>query len=107
MKRFVGGIILLIIGVANLFDFLSKQGKQTAAGAVIIIPVGIILIYFGWRFLKRRKMTLEIALEMFRKDRNINAAELATRLKLSELEIREYINYAKKKGQIPTDAEII
>ena len=107
MKRFVGGIILLVLGSTSLFVILSEQGKKTPASAMIIIIIGIILIYFGWRFLKRRRMTLEIALEMFRKDSNINAAELANRLKLSELDIREYINYGKKKGQIPNDAEVV
>ena len=107
MKRFIGGILLLIIGFTNLFVLLSKQPKITPGPAIICIITGIILMYFGWRFLKRRKMTLEIAIKMFRNDSNINAAELATRTKFSELDIREYINYAKKKGQIPTNAEVI
>lgn len=65
------------------------------------------MIFFGSRYLSRRKNVTEFALRMLRTDDKINAGELAQRLGISEIDAREHLAQAQRKGVIPFKADIV
>ncbi len=104
MKRYVWGIILFVFGFLSLFGAMEKH--ELGPSFVFLVP-GVLLAYFGKKYLNEWKQTTEMALQMIRDDRQIDAFEISKRLGISEINIRLYLLEAKKKGIIPNEAEII
>ena len=105
MKIFIGGIILIIIGVLVI---VNVRGSDSAIfiGLALIIA-GAFLTYIGNRYKNKAKQTSELALQMLRENEKIDAIKLAQRLNISEVDIRGYIVESQRKGIIPFNVEII
>ena len=109
MKRLVWGIIIAVCGV--LFLVTAGHNPEGPAGSIILgllcLAGGGVMIYFGARYLSRRKSVAEIALQLLREEDKINAGDLARRLGMSEVTARQYIAEAQRKGVIPFKADIV
>lgn len=105
MKRFVWGIILLVLGILAM---LGAEGDDSAVGGgfMMLVACGI-LTYFGYQFKSKVKQTSEFALQMIREEGKIDARELAQQVGVSEVDVRYYIAESQRKGIIPfkTDVE--
>ena len=65
------------------------------------------MIFFGVRYLSRRKTVTEFALEMLRAGDKINAGVLAKSREISEIVVRTFLARAQRKGIIPFKADIV
>jgi len=104
LKRFVSGIILVVLGILGLIGSHGRD-SDSGMGAFIIIS-GIVLIYFGYQWIDKGKQTTTLALNMIRDNGKIDAAQLAQQMGLSEIDVRIYIAEAQRKGIITFKAEI-
>lgn len=115
MKRLVWGIILLSIGVLNFIANIEKLKTDPANGdissgiliSLILSTVGGVLSYFGWRYIKQKREAAAIALRMIRDDGKLDAALLAQRMSLPEVDVRPMIIEAQRKGILPFKIEIV
>jgi len=101
--RFIAGIVLLCLGTIFLLILLaarSPAGEIMVPIAMFGLPGGL-LLYFGRRYLTRRKAIINTAFLMLRESRSINVAELAARVGLSEDSVAEILAEARHKGLIP------
>jgi threonine/homoserine/homoserine lactone efflux protein len=109
MKRVVWGIV---IGVFGILCFASAgQNPGGPAGSIVMgllcVAGGGLLIYFGARYLRDRKAVAEAALQMLREHNAINAGQVAQRLAISEVDARQYLADAQRRGIIPFKADIV
>ena len=109
MHRLVWGTVVAVFG---LFSFASAgNNPRGPAGSILLgllcLGGGGLLIFFGGQYLKRRKIVTEFAIQMLRQDGNIDAAQLAQRLGLSEVDVRRYIAESRRKGSIPFKADVV
>jgi hypothetical protein len=106
MKRLVWGIVLMVIGAMGFVGVVTKNDPRNAFTSILMIGGGGTLIYFGKRFLRRKKVATEIALQMLRKTDKIDAADVARRVGMSEVDVRCYLMESQRKGLIPFKADI-
>lgn len=113
MVRLIIGIYLVVQGVILLITAIvsSEPAAEKLLGIILAFPMmigGGGLIYIGKRFIKRRRMVIENALKMLQESDEVNAVELAGSFGLSEIQIRKFLSYGRKKGILPDfDREII
>lgn len=106
MVRLVIGIYLVVNGVIVLISAIvsSELADEKTLGIILaffIMIGGGGLIYLGKRFLKRRRMVIEHALKILLEPNEVNTDELAGRFNLSEIQIRKFLSYGRKKGILP------
>jgi hypothetical protein len=111
MKRFVIGIILVVIAVLSLIgnfaiEPVTDDPGGAIAGFLMFAGGGGVLIYFGKRALDIRKRVLEISFQMLKKEEAIDAGEIAGKLGMSEIKVRDVLRAEQLKGTIPYKAEI-
>jgi hypothetical protein len=88
------GLILIVI--------LVSEGNENLWPAIIIFGFpGGLLLYFGQRYLMRRKAIINTALFMLREPRSIDVVELAHRVGLSEDFVAQILAEVRRKGIIP------
>jgi len=105
MKRFVWGIILVVLGMLAI---IGANGDDSAGGGgVLMLIIGGILSYFGYQYNNKVKQTSEFALQMIRDDGKIDARELAQQVGVSEVDVRTYIAESQRKGVIPFKTDIV
>ncbi len=104
MKRFVWGIVLMVLGVMAMF---GSVGEYPDIGGFIMLVGGGILTYYGNKYKTKVKQTAEFALQMIRSDGKIDARELAQQVGVSEVDIRSFIAESQRKGVIPFKTEIV
>ena len=75
--------------------------------AFLMLFGGGALAFFGWRHMKQSKEAIGIAFQMIRDDGNLNAAQLAQRMGLSEVDVRGFVAEAQRKGIISFKVEIV
>jgi len=84
------GVLVALEGAFNRNDpYAVVLGILYAAG-------GGVLIFFVQRYLSRRKLTAEMALQMLREDGKINALDLAHRVGVFEVDVRGCIPDAQR-----------
>lgn len=109
MHRLVWGIVIAVLGLLSFIG--AGHNPQGPAGSIIVgllcVVGGGTMIFFGARYLSRRKTVTEFAFQMLRTGDKINAGELAQRLAISEIEIRKHLASAQRKGIIPFKADIV
>lgn len=109
MIRLIFGIIIAANGV--LYSIGSIIGEHSEldlfAIGLFFSACGAILIYFGARYLNRKKNVTVFALQMLRADAKIEASELADQFRMSEIEVRKHIVRAQRKGIIPFKADVV
>jgi len=105
MVRFVIGIIFVSLGTLTILN--PKNSNDMAIGILLvwIIP-GILLIYYGRRFINKRKNILKSAFTMLRESNHIDTSKLALNSGLNEYKVREIIAKAQSKGIISLHANI-
>jgi hypothetical protein len=111
MIRLVIGSILVAIAVVALIGILAageatSDPGGTIAGFLMFAGGGGVLIYFGKRALDIRKRVLEISFQMLKKEEAIDAGEIAGKLGMSEIKVRDVLRAEQLKGTIPYKAEI-
>ena len=107
MKRFIWGIILIVLGLLAMLGAKGTEADSAIGSGFIFIVVGAFLTYFGNRYNQKVKQTSEFALQMMRDDGKIDARELAQRIGVSEVGIRSYIAESQRKGIIPFKTDIV
>jgi hypothetical protein len=107
MKRLVWGLILAGFGVIALMGSAASNQHEGDGMSVLLILGGGAMVFFGWQYIKRAKEVASIALQMIREDGKIDAALLAQRMGLSEVDIRPMIAEAQRKGIIGFKVEIV
>ena len=109
MKRLVSGLIVALLGLLMVVS--AGENPQGPATSIILglvcLAGGCLMIFFGNQYLKQKKTTTEVALQMLRDDGEINAGELAQRLGLSEVDVRIYIAVSQRRGIVPIKADIV
>lgn len=106
MKRYVTGIVLLVIGGIGFIGAMSEHNSEAGGSALMFLVIGGILFYFGKRAVTQMKRVIEIALPMLKQSNMIDASEIAGKFGMSELKVRELLTQAQRKGTIPFKAEI-
>lgn len=104
MKKFIWGIVLALLGFSSMFGNTSQDGDVTRGGMFLFLG-GAALVYFGRQDLEKSKAITNIALQMLRATGKIDAEDLGRKIGITEIEVREYIVEAQKKGTIPFKAE--
>ncbi|MBF0220545.1 MAG: hypothetical protein HQL49_13605 [Gammaproteobacteria bacterium] len=107
MKRFVWGVVLMVLGVLSFIGANGADKDDAISGGFMFLIAGAILTYYGNKYKNELKQTSEFALQMIRDDGKIDARELAQRVGVSEVDIRMYIAESQKKGVIPFKADIL
>ena len=108
MKRFVWGIILAVFGaMAALGGASQGNNPQGVVGGVFMVAGGVAMIFYGQKFLRRRKLAAEWALQMLREKDKISALEIARQLGVSEVDVRGYLADSQRQGLIPLKADIV
>lgn len=116
MKRFIWGIVLVVLGVFGLIGwtghwmrsgFVWDRDWNTALAGILMTVGGAILLYYGRSYLQRRKRVGELALEMLRRDSNIDADNLARQLGVSEVDVRELLAELQRRNVVPSEADIV
>jgi len=107
MLRLIFGIVIATFGVIGLIVSAFHLGVEGLPLAILFAACGAILIYFGARYLNRKKNVTLFALQMLRADAKIDAGELADQLRINEIEVRKHIVRAQRKGIIPFKADIV
>ena len=109
MNRLIWGIVIVVLGILSLIG--SGANPQGPAGSIIFgllcLAGGGLMIYFGARYLNQRKIIIGFALQMLHADNKIVASELAQRLGINEINVRQYLSRAQMKGMIPFKADIV
>jgi hypothetical protein len=106
MKRIVCGIVLMVIGACGFVGGVMKNDPQEVFTGSLVITGGGTLIYFGQRFLRRKKVATEIALQMFHNTNKIDAADVARRTGISEVIVRGCVAELQWNGLIRYNANI-
>jgi len=109
MTRLICGIVLAVLGLLSVVS--AGNNPQGPAPSIIVgllfLAGGGTLIFFGARYLSRRRTVIGFALQMLRTDGKINGGELSQRCGMNEVDIRGYLNDAQRKGIIPFRADIV
>lgn len=106
MKRYVAGIVLLVLGGISFIGALSEQNSEAGGSAMMFLFIGGLLFYFGKKAVTHKKMITETALHMLKQSNRIDAGEIAGKLGMSEIKVRELLTQAQRKGVIPFKADI-
>lgn len=108
--KFITGIVLLSIYALIVFGAVSKpDGDSSAAiggGLFLIAAPGALLTYFGRKRMVTGQRVVEFALQLWHKDKRIDAARLAQGLGLTELVVRRTLAEARQQNLIPFEAEV-
>lgn len=107
MVRLIFGIVIATFGVLGLTVSAFHLGVEGLPAAILFVAGGGLLIYFGARYVNRKKNVTLFALQMLRADGKINAGDLADQLYMSEIEVRKHIVRAQRKGIIPFKADVV
>ena len=108
MKRFVWGIVLIVLGFLALMGSSDVPNSSDAVtGAFMFLIGGGVLTYYGNRYLTQVKQTTAFALQMIRENGKIDASEIAQRMGLSEVDIRVFLAESQRKGVIPFKVDIV
>ena len=108
MKRFVSGIVLVVIGLIGLMGSIDVPNSSSAVkGAFMLLIPGGVLTYYGNRYLTQVKQTTAFALQMIRENGKIDAFEIAQKMGLSEVDIRVFLAESQRKGVIPFKVDIV
>jgi hypothetical protein len=109
MHRLIWGIVIAVFGILGFAS--AGSNPEGPEGSIVLgilcLAGGGTMIFFGSRYLGQRRSVAEFALQMLRSDDKINAGELAQRLGISEIKIRQHIAQAQRKGLIPFKADIV
>ena len=103
----VWGGILILLGVMSLAGSAQTNNHEGDWLAVIMLLSGGALAFFGWQHTKRSKEAAGIALQMIREEGKLDAAQLAQRMDMSEVDIRGFVAEAQRKGIISFKVEIV
>lgn len=109
MKRLIWGIVLMVLGV---FSFIGSsenpQGPMPSIVAgLLLIAGGGWLAYAGAAFRRRRSAVVNAAFQMLREKEAIHARDLAGATGVPEIEVREHLADAQRRGLIPLKAEVV
>ena len=109
MKRLVWGIVVAGFGLLSCLGAGSNpQGPTNSiVGGILFLAGGGVLIYFGATYLKARNQLGDWALAMLRETSKIDGAELASRLRLPEVKVREMIADLQRRSVIPFKVDIV
>ena len=108
MKRFVSGIIILVLGLFAVLGAASPRQPASAMGpGLTFLAGGAILTYYGWRKLGRRRQVAGEAIVLLQDRGNIPGDILASRTGLSEYQARLLLGELKNKGTVPFQAEVV
>ncbi len=109
MKRVVWGAILAAFGVLCLTS--AGNNPQGPAGSIVTgllcLMGGAAISYFGSRYVKNGRTIAESALAMLKERGKIDTADLAQRVRLSEVTLRLHLANAQRAGIIPFKAEVV
>lgn len=109
MHRLVWGIVTIAFGL--LFFASAGENPDGPAGSIVVgilcLAGGGTLIFFGARYLSRRKAVAQFALQMLRSDEKIDAGAIGIDLNLGEIEVRTHLFHYQRKGTIPFKAIIV
>lgn len=109
MKRLTWGIVLLVFGLLSLIGAGSNPQGTTPSivvGVLFIIGGGW-LAYAGAAYRARRRAVVNAAFQMLREKEAIHARDLADATGVSEIEVREHLADAQRRGLIPIKAEVL
>ena len=104
MNRLITGIIVALLGMMAFIGSLANPdatGAAKSGGAIsgcLMMIGGGLLIYFGLRFISRRRTTIKQALQMLRESGGVDAGELADRIDANEVQVAKFLNYGRDKG---------
>ena len=107
MHRLVWGIVIAAWGVIVTLGYVIGHDAGGVFIGILWAAGGGTLIFFGARYLNRRKTVTEFGLQMLRSDNKINAGDLAHRLDMSEIKVRRHLAHAQRKRIIPFKADIV
>lgn len=109
MKRLTWGIVLIVLGLLSLIG--ASENPQGPLGSIIVGALLIVgggwLAYAGAAFRRRRREVVDAAFQMLREKEAIHARELAGATGVSEIEVREHVADAQRRGLIPFKAEVV
>jgi membrane protein implicated in regulation of membrane protease activity len=107
----LGGILALSTsspsaGGLTKQEYLSAAYQATAINFFIFAIPGALLIYFGYKSLKRERAVISMARQLLEEEGKLNANSLSERVGIKNDQCREVLVKAQRKGRIPSQAEI-
>lgn len=109
MKRLTWGIVLMVFGILSLIGSGSNpQGPMPSIVAgVLFIAGGGWMAYAGAAYRRRRRAVIDAAFQLLREHDAIRARDLVSATGVAEIEVREHLADAQRKGLIPIKAEVV
>ena len=101
MARFVWGIIIATF--YSIF-FIVMLFKNNSSGVFFLIPIsiGVLLIIYGLKYIKLRKIVVIHILKMLKESGKIDIDEIVNRYNVTEDKIRIFLFYIQKRGILST-----
>ena len=103
--RFIG-IVISVWGLILLAASIPQAIAGLIVFAVIVLTGGALIWHKGQENLSNLRLCAELALTQLREKEFIDSIDLSTKLRRSEIDIRQMIFIAQKKGMIPFNANI-